>query len=197
MLSVNVTGYQQGCTTNSGGIGRLFVGDAEDFNFTSGTPDAQTTGYSAIALRTGALTTTGSGLFEIGIMEETGQYKQTQSIANGSSSWAHEITGQVLKVQQSMVQFAQMLDGVNGCNGQLLFVVIDSNGIPWIVGEKYIDGADAGKKFKVKQDGTVLDTGKAIADFNGGSLSFKGNFGRPAYTFTGLVTALTALINVS
>jgi len=62
MLGCKVKGYKRSCSPTVGGASRLFVSDANDFDFTSGALDANgdPTGYAAIELRAGA-STGGSG----------------------------------------------------------------------------------------------------------------------------------------
>lgn len=190
MISVTVKGYIQSCTSNSGGVSRLWVGDADDFDFTSGTTDAQTSGYSALARRTGATAPDGN-LFEISLGDETGKVTVTNSIENGGSNWAYSIEGQLIRVQQSMMQFAEKLDGASVC-GQLVWVWEDNNGKFWVAGEKYVDGA-AIRKFKIKQNGSVIDWGQALNSFNGMNFKATGNFYRPPYEFTAGAAAIAAV----
>lgn len=55
MLGCNVIGYTRSCAPTTGGIGALYVGDANDLNFTSGAPDANgdPTGYDTVTARGG------------------------------------------------------------------------------------------------------------------------------------------------
>ena len=268
MISVAVQGYNQACTSsNSGGISRLFVGDAEDFSLTAGTPDAQSSGYSAIARRsaygsgatgtasvssgavtgvsvgsggtgyssaptvvfaggggTGAagtavivggaivsvtITTPGTGyttaptvsftnpaepgrlLYEIVSLADSLTAKATQSRTDGSTQWAYEIGGRLLKMQQGLVQFAEKLDAAAAC-GQLMWVWQDNNGAWWVIGEKYV-GSNILTKFRILQDGSVVDWGTALNTFNGMTLSAKGNYSRPPYTFTGGSSGILAM----
>jgi hypothetical protein len=191
MLTVTVAGYTQGCTNNSGGISRLWVGDAEDFNLTSGATSAQLSGYSAIARRAGATHVGGADLFEMVLLEDSGKGTITQTLQNGSANWAYSLEGQLLYVQQSMIDFAQKLDSASLC-GQLIWVWQDNNGKIWIAGEKYVDAA-AIVKFKIKQDGSVVDYGQALNSFHGMNFKAQGNYRRPAYEFTAGYAALSAM----
>ena len=191
MITVDVIGYDQTCASNSGGISRLYVGDADDFDWTSGTTNAQTSGYSAVTRQTGATHAGGADLYELILMDDTGKVTITQSIENGSSKWAFAVEGQLLKVQQSLVQFAEKLDGANIC-GQLVWVWEDQNGKFWVAGEKFVDG-DAIPKFKVKQNGSVIDYGQNLNSFNGMNLKAAGDYSRPAYEFTGGAAAIAAM----
>lgn len=53
MIKCNVKGYTPSCSAIVGGVGTLYVGDANDFDFTPGAPDANgdATGYATVALR--------------------------------------------------------------------------------------------------------------------------------------------------
>lgn len=191
MLGVSVTGYQQTCTNNSGGISRLWVGDAEDFNLTSGASGAQKDGYSAIARRTGATHVGGADLYEMILQEDSGKVTATNSETAGSAQWAYALEGQLIQVQQSMIDFAQKLDAASLC-GQLIWVWQDNNGKIWVAGEKYVDAA-AIVKFKIRQNGSVIDFGQALNTFNGMNFKAQGNYTRPAYEFSGGFTALSAM----
>ncbi len=192
MLNVTVTGYAQACTNqNSGGAGQLWVGDAEDFDLTAGAPDAETSGYSAIARRAGATQVGGGNLYEIKCLEDSINPKVTQSLTDGSVQWAYEIIGKNLKMQQALSKFASKLDAAGVC-GQLIWVWYDNNSKIWIAGEKYVGGNPI-TKFKIKQDGSVIDWGTAFNSFNGMNLSAKGNYTRPPYEFTGGIGALSAM----
>lgn len=58
MLGCSIQGYIRSCSPTVGGASLLLVGDANDYDFTSGAADASgnATGYSAIELRAGAST---------------------------------------------------------------------------------------------------------------------------------------------
>jgi hypothetical protein len=190
MLSVTVQGYGQTCTSsNSGGLSRLFVGDADDFTLTAGTTNAQTSGYSAIARRGAA--EAGRLLFEIVSLEDTLSAKATQSVTEGAVNWAYEIGGRLIKMQQSLSQFAEKLDAAAIC-GQLIWVWEDNNGIFWVAGEKWVATATI-PKFKIKQDGSVIDWGAAFNQFNGMNFSAKGNYRRPPYIFSGGAAGIIAM----
>jgi hypothetical protein len=62
MLGCKIQGYVRSCSPTVGGASRLFVADANDYDFTSGATDASgnPSGYSAVELRSGA-TVAGSG----------------------------------------------------------------------------------------------------------------------------------------
>lgn len=193
MLGVSVTGYIQSCTNNSGGISRLWLGDSEDFNLTSGTNGAQKDGYTAVARRTGATHAAGADLFEMILQEDSGKVTITNSEANGSAQWAYDIEGQLIQVQQSMIDFAQKLDSASLC-GQLIWVWQDNNGKIWVAGEKWVDASNI-VKFKIRQNGSVIDYGQQLNTFNGMNFKALGNYTRPAYEFTGGFTALSAMWN--
>jgi hypothetical protein len=56
MLGCSVQGYIKSCGNTTGGVAQLFLGDANDFDFTSAADDANgnPTGYSAVTRHTGA-----------------------------------------------------------------------------------------------------------------------------------------------
>lgn len=190
MLSVVVEGYGQVCTSNnSGGVSRLWVGDAEDFTLTAGVTSAQAAGYSAIARR--GTDEEERLLYEIVSADDGIIAKATQSIAEGSSAWAYEVGAKLIKMQQGLSRFAEKLDAAAIC-GQLIWVWQDNNGKVWLAGEKWV-GTNTLPKFKIKQDGSVVDWGQAFTNFNGMTLSAKGTYTRPPYEFTGGVAGIIAM----
>lgn len=56
MLGCNVIGYSRSCASTTGGVGALYVGDANDLNFTSGAVDSNgdPTGYDTVTARGGS-----------------------------------------------------------------------------------------------------------------------------------------------
>ena len=196
MLSVDVTGYAPSCTTSVGGVSTLLVGDAIDFNFTAGTPnaDGSSSGYSAIALRTGATLADGSGFYEILSLQDSIGVEISQANSEfASSSYDYAITSKAAQFCQGLTDFAMKMDTASIC-GQLIFIWIDNVGKIFVAGERYV-GGNVIPKFRFKMDGTKLSSGKKFADFNGGDLSFKATYLRGPMEFTGGVAAITALQN--
>jgi hypothetical protein len=270
MLGVNVKGYTRPCSLTVGGADLLFVGDAEDFDFTEGTPDSNgdSVGYTAIARRvvgtgatatatvnTGAVTAisvtaggtgyktatvtiTGAGtgatatativggvitaitvtaggtgytsaptititgiaataaggafLFPIDSLEDSIGAEVTQANpGEGSSSWEYLITSKMSKMSQAMTNFNKKIDAASVC-GHLVFVWRNNDGTIFVAGEKYVNGQQI-PKFKLRQDGSKMMSGKKFTEFNGQDLSVKGTYLRAPYVFTGGIAAIEAL----
>lgn len=98
MLGCKVSGYKATCSAFVGGTSQLFVGDANDFDFTEGAVDSNgdPTGYSAVARRAGAsgpalpavaatcnLTVTGIGTDAVAETLSTATYTITAIGSNG------------------------------------------------------------------------------------------------------------------
>lgn len=268
MLGCTVGGYIKSCTTVTGGVDQLLIGDANDFDFTSGADDANgdDTGYSTIARHAGAtasdtvsgvsisnggsayttatvnftggggtgaagtavisggaivgvtMTNNGSGytsapavsftgdgsgavatsflstggayLFEIDSIIDTIGVDIAQSNADGSnSSYEYTITARLAQMSQALTNFNKKIDGAALCC-QLVFVWRMNDGRIFVIGEKYVD-ATAITRFRFRQDGSRISTGKKFTDFNGEDLSIKGSYSRLPYEFTGDWTDIT------
>lgn len=191
MLQVSVIGYSQACESNSGGISRIWVGDAADFDLTAGAPNAEEAGYSAIARRAGATHAGGADLFEVVFRDESGNVQVTQSVEEGSAQWAYNLQASLLRNQQIQSRFLIKLDTASIC-GQLLWVWEDYNGKIFMAGEMYVGGA-LQRKFKLRQNGSVMSWGQTLNNFNGTNLQIQGNYFRPPYEFTGGILAIQAM----
>lgn len=134
----------------------------------------------------------GAYLFEVDSVEDTINFKATQSYADGSSEWAYEIKARAAKLCQALTNFTKKMDAAASCC-QLLFVMVMNDGTIFVAGEKYV-GSTQLPKWKIRQDGTVLDSGTTFKSFNGGDLSFKGTYLRAPYEFIGGLSALSGFI---
>lgn len=193
MLGCTVKGFTRPCSPVTGGVDRLFVGDSNDFDFTSDTPvDGDPTGYAAIALHTGALTASGAFLYEIDSLVDTIGVDITQSNPDGSSSsYEYTIAARLAQMTQAMTNFNYKLDSAAVCC-QLLFVWVTNDGHIFVVGEKYVD-ADVITRFRLRNDGSRFSSGKKFTDFNGQDLSIKGTYSRLPYEFTGTIGDIEAM----
>lgn len=56
MLGCQIQGYKRACAPTTGGVGLLLIADANDFNFTKGSPDSdgEETGYATVERRGGS-----------------------------------------------------------------------------------------------------------------------------------------------
>ena len=195
MIGCTIKGYKPTCSAIVGGIGQLYVGDANDFDFTEGEADASgdPTGYVSVAYMTGATSVGGAYLYEITSIIDNLSVDISQSNSEGTSSeYAYEIKARAAQLCQAMTNFTKKLDAASVCC-QLLFVWISNDGKVFVAGEKYVNGVQI-PRFRFKQDGSKFQSGKLFKDFNGGDLSFKGNYLRLPYEFTGGIGALSTFI---
>jgi hypothetical protein len=195
MIGCEVRGYTPTCSSVVGGVGTIYVGDANDFDFTEGAPlpSGDASGYNAIAYRAGATSAGGAYFYEIKSVTESIMVDVSQSNAEYTSSdYAYEIKVRAAKFGQSMTNFAKKLDAASVCC-QLIFVWINNDGSIQVAGEKYVNSLQI-PAFKFRQDGSKFGTGQKFANFNGGDLAFKGNYLRLPYEFTGGIAALTPFI---
>jgi hypothetical protein len=186
MLGCSLGGYNRLCAPVTGGVDRLLVGDAFDFDFTTAPLDADgnPTGYDNIALHAGALTVSGAWLFEIDSLVETIGVDITQANADGSSSsYEYVITARLAQMSQQMTNFNIKLDAAATCC-QMVFIWRNNDGRIFVVGERNVDG-DVITRFRFRQDGSVVHTGKLFTDFNGEDLSLKGSYLRLPYEYVG------------
>ena len=271
MIGCNVKGYKRACSPVVGGTSNLYVGDANDFNFTSGA-DAQgeKTGYSAIAYKAFgagatatatldsttvdaiAVTTGGTGyseaptvvlsggggtgatatatvvagvvtaivvtapgtgyttaptvalvaqtptavggayLYEISSLEDSINFKATQSYTDGATAWAYEIIAKAAQIGQTLTNFTEKMDAASACC-QLVYVAVQNDGRILVAGEKYVDNVQQ-TRWAIRQNGTVMDGGTTFNSFNGADLKFAGNYRRGPYEFTGGIGALAPFI---
>lgn len=141
----------------------------------------------------GATAAGGAYLFGIDSLEDSIQVTQTQANAEGSSSaWEFLIISRMAKFAQNMTNFNKKLDSAATCC-QLGFIWRQNDGGIFVAGEKYVNDLLI-PKFKMRQDGSKIDTGKKFTDFNGQDLSLKGSYLRPAYEFTGGIGALQGFL---
>ncbi|MCZ2085382.1 MAG: hypothetical protein LC112_14030 [Flavobacteriales bacterium] len=195
MIGCNVKGYAPSCSAIVGGVGNLYIGDANDFDFTEGAPDANgdPTGYATIAYRPGATAAGGAYLYEIKSVIDSIMVDISQSNPESTSSeYAYEIKVKAAKLGQSMTNFAKKLDAASICC-QLVFVWVGYDGTIMVAGEKFVNSVQI-PAFRFKQDGSKFTTGGKFSAFNGGDILFKGTYLRLPYEFTGGAAALAAFI---
>jgi hypothetical protein len=186
--TVVFTGVGTGATATAtivGGIVTAITITAPGTGYTSA-PTISFTGGGATAAG-------GAYLYEIDSLEDTIQATQTQANADGATSaWEYLIVARMAKFSQAMTNFNKKLDAAAACC-QMGFIWRQNDGSIFVAGEKYVGGSRI-QKFKLRQDGTKIDSGKKFTDFNGQDLSIKGSYLRSAYEFTGGFAALEAFI---
>lgn len=142
---------------------------------------------------TGGVSATDAGkLYEITSLENTLGVEINQTLTDGSSSWEYVITARLAQMSQQMTNFNSKIDAAATCC-ELLFVWWNNDGKLFVAGEKYVDGVRQ-RPFKIRQDGSKIQTGKTFTEFNGQDLSMKGTFSRPPYEFTGGMEALESFL---
>lgn len=189
MISGVPVKYDPTCINNAGGISRAWLFDAADFDFTTGLPPAT---YSAVALVAGATIIGGSGFFPIKFNNLEGDYKanHTQN-TNGSNEYAHTASLQVQILGSELTNFMNLNQLLSAC-GRMGLILEQNNGKVIVIGESVVNGVTI-PTFKVRLDGSEIASGKAWADNNGATLSFKAMYNRAAFEFTGGVSAIIAL----
>jgi hypothetical protein len=194
MLSVSIKGYAPACSLSVGGVSTLLVGDALDFDFTPGAAntDGSASGYSAVALRTGATSTGGAGFYEIISLQDSIGVEITQANSEfASSAYEYAISAKAAQLSQAMTNFAMKMDTASVC-GQLVFIWVDNIGNIYVAGERSV-GGNFIPKFRFKMDASKMSTGKKFSDFNGAELMFKASYLRGPMKFTGGISAITTL----
>jgi hypothetical protein len=195
MLGCTIKGFVSTCSTVTGGVSDLWVGDANDFDFTAGAADSDgdATGYSAVARRTGATAGGGAYLYPIQSVIDTIGVEISQSNADGSASaWEYVIAARIAQLSQAMTNFNKKMDAASVCC-ELVFVWRNNDGKIFVAGEKYVGGARV-VGFRFRQDGSKIQTGKKFTEFNGQDLSFKSSYLRPPYEFTGGIVSIDAFV---
>lgn len=167
----------------------MYVADPSDFNFTQTTA---TSGYSAIALRTGATTAAGAKLYEISFNENEASYKWAQSRNGCAVKYEHTIEAQLPQLSQGLTTWLMSIDAAGCCCGLLLFMIFNDGSIK-VIGEKYVNGAMI-PKFNVKMTGASGDSGKKFDDFNGANVVFKADYSRASFDFIAGISALQAFM---
>jgi hypothetical protein len=143
----------------------------------------------------GASAAGGAYLYPIDSLEDTIQVTISQSNADGSSSaWEYNILARMAKLSQAMTNFNKKIDAAAACC-QLVFVWRNNDGTIFVAGEKYVNDLLI-PKFKLRQDGSKIDTGKKFTEFNGQDLSIKGSYSRAPYEFSGGIGALQDFIKL-
>lgn len=195
MLGCSVKGFTQTCQVITGGVSDLWVGDSNDFDFTAGAADSDgdDTGYASVARRAGATAGGGAYFYPIQSIIDTIGVEITQANADGSASgYEYLITARLAQMSQAMTNFSKKMDAASICC-ELVFVWRNNDGKIFIAGEKYVGGAKV-VGFRFRQDGSKSQTGKKFTEFNGKDLSFKANYLREPYEFTGGIASITAFV---
>ena len=193
------TNYPAGTTvifTGGGGTGATATATVVDGIITAITVTSPGTGYTSaptISFGGGATAANGAYLFEIDSLDDTIGVDMTQSNADGSSNaWEYLIAAKLAQFSQQMTNFNKKIDAAAACC-QLIFVWRNNDGKIFVAGEKYVNNVLI-PKFKLRQDGSKIQTGKKFTDSNGQDLSIKGTYSRPAYEYTGGMAALQSFI---
>lgn len=137
----------------------------------------------------------GALLYEISSNEDSISLEITQSNTDGSSEWAYDIKAKAAKLSQSLTNFTKKMDAAAQCC-QLVFVIVMNDGTIFVMGEKYVNSLPI-PKWKIRQDGTKMQSGLLFKDFNGADLNFKGTYLRAPYEFTGGLAALNPFIKAA
>ena len=191
MICTTFKGYNASCANLAGGISAIWIFDPNDFNFTA---DATTGAYTAITAMTPPTGETGTqSLYQVNFLYKEAERKFKQSVKMGCFvKFEHEISASLPQLSQGLTTFLSSLSKGACCCG--IGVIIQHNdGNIFVMGEKYVNGAVI-PRFYVVMDGSEGGSGKLFDDFNGAQVSIKGDYLRELNQFTGLITAITALV---
>lgn len=190
MICVVVQGYSQACGAVAGGISRMWVGDPNDFDFTQAVATDEF--YTAVARMAGATQVGGGNLFPVQFVEEEAELKSVKTTTSPVAiKYEHSVEAQLPALSKEMNAFLVKMDSSSICCG-LIVVVELNNGKIFVIGEKYVNTA-AVPLFKVRLTDVNGTSGKKWDDFNGATVTFKGNYIRPAREFTGGAAAIEAM----
>lgn len=185
--------------TGGGGSGATATAVVTNGVLTGITVTAPGSGYTTaptIVITPAAATAAGGAfLYEISSMEDTISFEATQSNTDGSSEWAYDLKSRAAKVCQALTNFTKKMDAAAQCC-QLIHVMVMNDGTILVMGEKYVNNLMI-PKWKIKQDGTKLQSGATFKDFNGADLNFKGTYLRAPYEFTGGLAALNPFLKTA
>ena len=106
---------------------------------------------------------------ENAMMEE----KEVASVENGTLFWEQDLTFTIKKLAANQRNNMKIL-----AQNRLVAVVLDSNGVYWLLGR--YNGLD-------KVGANSSKTGKAFGDLNGYELAFKGKETNPMFSVTGTI----------
>lgn len=138
---------------------------------------------------------TGAFLYEIDSVEDQISVDITQANADGSSNtYDYTIVARLAQMSQALTNFNERIDAAAICC-QMVFVWKNNDGTIFVAGEKYVGGSTI-TKWKFRQDGSKISTGKKFQDFNGEDLSIKSSYFRKPYVYTGLWSTIEALMAV-
>lgn len=195
MLCVKLKSYNAACGATSGGVSNVWFYDPTDYNFTQAAAGADGTPgtYTAITLREGATLAGGAKMFPVKFQRKEAEFLMKQTVAGCSVKWDYEFNAQLPNISHDLNTFLMSLDAAGCCCGLGMIVRYNSGKI-FVAGERFVNGEEI-PYFELKQDGTELNSGKTFSDFNGAMMAIKGEYGRPAFEFSGLISIITDLEN--
>jgi len=189
VLSIPITGYNRPCVPDQGGISRMWVADPADFDWTQATSADP---YTAVALNDGATILGGSGFFRIDFNYQEASYKAAQTLKGTANKWAYTVTCQLPFIDNKLNQFLATMQNAVTCSG-LLLVVQFNTGTIIVMGERFVNSNELDALWRIALDGSDEDSGKVFDDFSGANVSFKSDYFRVPYEFTGGLAAIQAL----
>lgn len=185
MLCVTLKSYTKACASTTGGVSDIWIFDPADFNFTQ---DATSKSYTAIALRAGAVQEDGAKMFPVKFQRKEAEFKFKHTLNGCSVKYEFDIDAQLPNLDQELTNFLTSLDDAGCCCGLGMIIRLYSGKI-FVIGERYVNASSI-PYFEVVMNGTEGGSGRKMEDFNGAKVMFKGEFGRMANEFTGLVSVI-------
>lgn len=182
--------FTGGGGTGAAGFANLSGGVVISITIT--VPGSGYTTAPTVSFITGATAAGGAYLYEITSQADSLSVDIDQSNTDGSPSYAYTFAARLAQMSQTLTNFNVKIDGAAAC-GQLLVVWITNDNKVFVAGERYVASLKV-FGFKIRQDGSKLQSGKKFAEFNGQDLALKGTYGRPPFEFSGGNAGLSTFI---
>ncbi len=193
MLCTTLRPYNRTCGPTSGGVARLWIFDADDFNFTQAAADPSgAKPYSAVALRPGATAAGGARMFPIKFEKDEAEYTFKQSRKGCSVKYEHQLEFKLADLSQLITNWNAAIDAAGCCCGIGIVVQLNSGKI-FVAGEKWVNSAAIDIPLEMKQDGSSGTSGKLKDDFNGETVIIKGDHMRKLYEYSDKVQSIIDL----
>ena len=167
MACNTLTEILKGCTSNAGGVVKVYLGNADEID------------YDNMVITNGEITTVGltgasAGLVEFQFNPNTSSFTENTTVSLENSSTFYD---QAVIIQLARREVAKRQALLNIASGQpeLVAIVKDSNGIYWAFG--FADD-------KVFLTGNEGGSGVTKTDLNGYTVTLTSQAAVPAYTIT-------------
>ena len=167
-----VQGYEILCRDAIGGIQEVYIAEWVDV------PQANITAASGVI--TAMTCNSGKQFFTYQLEKENAEYTNpiTTSVENGTTFYDSTLVFTMKKMSASMKNSLKVL-----AQNRLMIIVLDNNGIYWVLGrQKGIDATDI-----------QINSGKAFGDLSGSTITFTGK--EPDFDNQLTASLITALVS--